>query len=263
MKVLRVLGLIFGILLLLTGGGLLAGAAVADRAQSAVDQEMVKQGLEGPVDGVVKSADTSTSTYQVAFTAKDGNEYTATAVSTLSTPPEVGDTVTVFYKADDPTIAGIADVPTTALGNAAGPLRTSGIIALVVGAVLLVASILGFVLGKKSPKALPAQQYAGAGYPAQAPQQPGGYPQQPSGSYPQQSGAYPQQPGASSPQQAAGGAYPQQQSGSYPQQSGAYPQQAGGSYPQQPSPYPPRQQGYPTPPAPYPPQPPSGSNPQQ
>jgi len=36
MKVLRVLGLIFGILLLLSGGGLLAASVVADRGQSVV-----------------------------------------------------------------------------------------------------------------------------------------------------------------------------------------------------------------------------------
>ena len=53
MKVLRVLGLVFGILLLLVGGGLLAGSAIAERGQSAVQQQMENQGLKGPVDGTV------------------------------------------------------------------------------------------------------------------------------------------------------------------------------------------------------------------
>src|SRR6478672_947401 len=155
MKVLRVLGLIFGILLLLTGGGLLLGAAAADKGQESVLQEVAKQGLKGPVEATVVSAEDSA--YTVTFTAEDGQDYTATAVSTLSTPPKVGDTVSIFYKADDPTVAAISDAPVNALDGVAGTLRTSGFVALGLGAVLLVAGILGFVLGKKTPKALPAQ----------------------------------------------------------------------------------------------------------
>ena len=244
MKVLRVLGLIFGILLLLTGGGLLAGAAAADKGQDSVQQEIAKQGLKGPVDATVVSAENSS--YTVTFTAENGKEYTATAVSTLSTPPEVGDTVSIFYKADDPTVAAITDAPVNALSGVAGTLRTGGIISLVIGALLLVAGILGFVLGKKTPRPLPPQPYAAAGYPAQP--APGAYPTQPApGAYPTQPapGAYPTQP--------APGAYPTQPApGAYPTQGapGAAGGQQGSQYPTPPS-------SFPTPPTPYPPQPPN------
>src|SRR5690348_12468134 len=134
MKVLRVVGLVLGILLLLAGGGLLVGSVVADRGQSAVQQQIEEQGLKGPVQGTVVDKDEST--YTVQFTADDGQSYTATAVSTLATPPQVGDTVTIYYKADDPSVAAISDAPTTALGKVAGTLRVAGIVTLVVGGVL-------------------------------------------------------------------------------------------------------------------------------
>ena len=153
MKVLRVVGLVLGILLLLAGGGLLAASVVADRSQSAVQQQIEQQGLKGPVDGTVVDVDQST--YTVQFTADDGQSYTATAVSTLHASIQVGDTVPIYYQASDPSIAVISDAPTTTLGKVAGTLRVAGIITLAVGGVLLVASIVGFVVGKKTPKALP------------------------------------------------------------------------------------------------------------
>ena len=163
MKVLRVLGLIFGILLLLTGGGLLAASAVADRGQSVVSEQMKQSGLEGPVDGTVVSVDGSL--YTVSFTASDGSEYTTTAGAALATPAEVGDTVPVYYEADDPSNAVITEASATALGSVASTLRVSGFVSLGVGGVLLVASILGFVLAKKSPRAPASQPYPAAGYP--------------------------------------------------------------------------------------------------
>ena len=227
MKVLRVLGLIFGILLLLTGGGLLAASVVADRGQSVVSEQMKQSGLEGPVDGTVVSVDGSL--YTVSFTASDGSEYTTTAGAALATPAEVGDTVPVYYEADDPSNAVITEASTSSLGSVASTLRVSGFVGLGVGGVLLVASILGFVLAKKSPRApSPRQPYPAGGYP-----QPG-YP--PAGMPPQ-----------SAPPQ---GAPPQ---ATYPQQNPTYPAQQG----QPPAPYPP-QPGYPAPPQSYPPQPPSG-----
>jgi hypothetical protein len=226
MKVLRVLGLIFGILLLLTGGGLLAASAVADRGQSVVSEQMKQSGLEGPVDGTVVSVDGSL--YTVSFTASDGSEYTTTAGAALSTPAAVGDTVPVYYEADDPSNAVITEASATALGSVASTLRVSGFVSLGVGGVLLVASILGFVLAKKSPRPLPLQQqYPPAGYP------PAGYP--PAG-----------MPSAGVPQQNA----PQQ--ATYPGLNPTYPPQPVQplaplqSYPSQPS--------YPAPPQSYPPQ---------
>ncbi|GAA3636549.1 DUF3592 domain-containing protein [Microlunatus ginsengisoli] len=230
MKVLRVLGLVFGILLLLTGGGLLLGAAAAEKGQDSVQQEIAKQGLKGPVDATVVSEENST--YTVTFTAEDGTSHTATAVSTLSTPPKVGDTVSIFYKADDPSVAAITDAPVNALSGVAGTLTTAGIVTLVVGGLLLVAGILGFVLGKKTPKPVPGQPYAAA-YPGSG--APAGYPAQngPVG--------YPAQPG--------GNQYPPQGPGAYPSQG------APGGYPTPPgtpsAPTPPQQ--YPAPPAQYPP----------
>jgi hypothetical protein len=221
MKVLRVLGLIFGILLLLTGGGLLAASAVADRGQSVVSEQMKQSGLEGPVDGTVVSVDGSM--YTVTFTATDGSEYTTTAGAALSAPAEVGDTVPVYYEADDPSNAVITEASATTLGSVASTLRVSGFVSLGVGVVLLVASILGFVLAKKSPSPAPLQQpYSAGGYP------PAGYP--PAGA-PQQNARYnaaPAQP-------------------TYPRQDPPYPAQPTSPYPPQP--------GYPAPSQAYPPQP--------
>jgi hypothetical protein len=203
MKVLRVVGLVLGILLLLAGGGLIAASVVAERGQSAVEQQIEQQGLKGPVDGTVVDSDQST--YTVEFTADDGSTYTATAVSTLATPPQVGDTVSVYYQASDPSIAVISDAPTTALGKVAGTLRVAGIVTLAIGGLLLVASIVGFILGRQTPSAVSAQPY-GTGYPT-----PGGpvgstpqwsnptlspYPAQPQPGYPTPPSPYPPQPPA-------------------------------------------------------------------
>jgi hypothetical protein len=98
-------------------------------------------------------------------------------------------------------------------------LRTSGIICLVIGGVLLLAGILGLVLGKK-----PAAVVAGPAYPTGSPTHaPPGYPVQP----------YP-------PQQPPGQPYPPQQ---YPPQQ--YPPQ---QYPPQ------REPDQPYPPQQYPPE---------
>jgi hypothetical protein len=107
----------------------------------------------------------------------------------------VGDTVSTYYDTSDPSQILVVNVP--GLGNlsgVAGALRTSGIICLVVGGVLLLAGILGLVLGKK-----PAAVAAGPAYPTGSPAEaPPGYPVQP----------YP-------PQQPPGQPYPPQQ---YPSQ---------------------------------------------
>ena len=240
MKVLRVLGLIFGILLLLTGGALMAGSAVVAKGSDTVQQQIAAQGLKGPVKAtVVRVRD---GVYTVKFKADDGKTYTVQAESAMATPPKSGDTVSVFYQADDPTSALISNAPVGALTGIAGTLRTAGIIALVIGGLLLVGAILGFVFGKKSaPAVAPAQnqtpQYPTPQYPGQ-----GGYPA-PMQNYPAQQQTYPAQ------QQT----YPAQQQTYQPQ--GNEPQ---GYPPQQPQSYPTPPQSYPTPP-PYPPQPPNSS----
>ena len=57
MKALKILGVVFGVLLLLAGGGLLAGSALVGQGQGAFDQELAKSGLAGPVSGTVLSID--------------------------------------------------------------------------------------------------------------------------------------------------------------------------------------------------------------
>ena len=57
MKVLKILGIVFGILLLLSGGGLLAGSVLASKGEGVFDQELAKSGYTGPVEGTVKSVE--------------------------------------------------------------------------------------------------------------------------------------------------------------------------------------------------------------
>ena len=193
MKVLRVLGLIFGILLLLAGGGLLGASAVVAKGSDTVQQQIAAQGLKGPVKATVVRAHDGA--YTVRFKADDGRTYTVQAESAMATPPKAGETVSVFYQADDPTFALISDAPVGALSGLAGTLRTAGIVALVVGGVLLIAAILGFVFGKKSaPVVAPPQYPTQGGYPVPPqtyPAQPQTYPAQPQ-TYPAQS--YPAEP---------------------------------------------------------------------
>jgi hypothetical protein len=154
MKVLKVLGLIFGILALLTGGGLLAGSYLLDKGQTALQQELQKQGLKGPVDGTVTAVEPPNVTVQYKDLA--GKSRTGTG-PTLSQPaPKVGDTVTVYYSTDDPTQVIIANIPGGDLAQAGATLRLGGIVILIVGGVLLLASILGFIFGKKKTPAVAA-----------------------------------------------------------------------------------------------------------
>jgi len=221
MKVLKILGIVFGILLLLTGGGLLAGSVLASKGEGAFEQELAKSGYTGPVEGTVKSVEQSSPVIvTVTYTDKQGKTQTGQGAASGATPPKVGDKVSTYYSTSDPSQILVVNVPGLAnLSGVAATLQISGIICLIAGGVLLLAGILGVVLGKK-----PAAVGAAPAYPTSIPgQQPSGYPMQP---YPPQQ--YP-------PQQ-----YPPQQ---YPQQQ--YP-------PQQPGPQPPP--GQPNPPQQYPPQ---------
>ena len=222
MKALKILGIVFGILLLLTGGGLLAGSVLASKGQGAFEQELAKSGYAGPVEGTVKSVEQSSPVIvTVSYTDKQGKTQTGQGAASGATPPEVGDKVSTYYSTSDPSQILVVNVPGLAnLSGVAATLRISGIICLIAGSVLLLAGILGLVLGKK-----PAAVAAAPAYPTSIPgQQSGGSPIQP---YP------PQQPPSQPypPQQ-----YPPQQ---YPPQQ--YPQQY--TDPQRPpdQPYPPQQ----------------------
>ncbi|HEY6684092.1 MAG TPA: DUF3592 domain-containing protein [Propionibacteriaceae bacterium] len=222
MKALKILGIVFGILLLLTGGGLLAGSVLASKGQGAFEQELAKSGYAGPVEGTVKSVEqTSPVIVTVSYTDKQGKTQTGQGAASGATPPEVGDKVSTYYSTSDPSQILVVNVPGLAnLSGVAATLRISGIICLIAGSVLLLAGILGLVLGKK-----PAAVATAPAYPTSIPgQQSGGSPIQP---YP------PQQPPSQPypPQQ-----YPPQQ---YPPQQ--YPQQY--TDPQRPpdQPYPPQQ----------------------
>jgi len=243
MKALKILGIVFGILLLLTGGGLLAGSVLASKCEGAFEQELAKSGYTGPVEGTVKSVEqTSPVIVTVTYTDKQGKTQTGQGAASGAAPPKVGDKVSTYYSTSDPSQILVVNVPGLAnLSGVAATLRISGIICLIAGGVLLLAGILGFVLGKK-----PAAVAAAPVYPTSIPgQQPGGYPMQP---YP------PQQPPGQPypPQQPPGQPYPPQQPPGQPYPLQQYPPQEyrPQQYPPQPGPQPP---GQPKPPQQYPP----------
>jgi hypothetical protein len=264
MKVLKILGIVFGVLLLLTGGGLLVGSALVGKGASAFDSELAKQGFTGPVDGTVTSVDsTSPVLLTVTFTDKQGQPQTGQGGSSNTTPPKVGAVVPVYYSTSDPSQILVVDVPGAgSLSKVGSYLQTGGIVCLVIGAVLLLAGIVGLVMGKKAPPVAAAQAAGplaqgsgpyppgtppnpqGPGYPPQSP--PPGYPPQgPPPGYPPQ-GPPPGYPPQQYPPQQYPPGYPQQR----PPQG--YPQQG---YPQQNPPgYPPPQQGPGSPPQGPPPQ---------
>jgi hypothetical protein len=227
MKALKILGIVFGILLLLTGGGLLAGSVLASKGQGAFEQELAKSGYAGPVEGTVKSVEQSSPVIvTVSYTDKQGKTQTGQGAASGATPPEVGDKVSTYYSTSDPSQILVVNVPGLAnLSGVAATLRISGIICLIAGSVLLLAGILGLVLGKK-----PAAVAAAPAYPASIPgQQPGGSPMQP---YPpQQPPGQPYPPQQYPPQQ-----YPPQQ---YPPQQYTDPQRPP-DQPYQPQQYPPQ-----------------------
>ena len=187
MKVLKILAVVFGALLVLTGGGLLVAGSLASTGQNAFDSEFAKQGFTGPVDGVVISVEQGT-LVTATFTDKQGEAHTGQGVSASSATPKVGDTVPLYYSTADPEQIIIYSIPGGSLTSIGGSLRTAGIVCLIVGGLLLIGGIVGLVTGKKAAPALPAGAYPGGqanqpppGYPTQAygQQPPPGYPNQP------------------------------------------------------------------------------------
>jgi len=212
MKALKIVGIVLGILLLLTGAGLLAGSVLVDKGKGAFEQELAKSGYVGPVDGTVQSVDqTSPVVVTVRYTDQHGKKQTGQGTAAGTKPPNVGDTVPTYYSTSDDSQIVVVNVP--GLGNlsaVASTLRGAGLGCLIVGGVLLLTGILGLVLGRKSPTAVAAGPAyptgSQAGYPMQ--QYPGQQPYQAQQPYPPQQPQYPyqQSPGEYPPQQ-----YPPQQ----------------------------------------------------
>ena len=187
MKVLKILAVVFGALLVLTGGGLLVAGSLASTGQNAIDSQIAKSGFTGPVEGVVIGVEQGT-LVTATFTDDQGEAHTGRGVAAGGSTPKVGDTVSLYYSTDDPEQIIIYNVPGGSLTSIGGSLRTAGIVCLIVGGLLLIAGIVGLVTGKKAAPALPAGAYPGGppnqpppGYPTQAygQQPPPGYPNQP------------------------------------------------------------------------------------
>ena len=159
MKVMKILGVVFGTLLLLTGLGLLAGSAFTGATDRAIQDELAKQGLSGPVEGRVTAVGEG-GTFTVSYTDKEGNAQTGTGPVVSGTePPSVGDEVSVYYNTTNPSQIAIVDLPGGAdFGGISGTLRTAAIICLILGALLLLAGIIGLVRGRKAGATVTAEQ---------------------------------------------------------------------------------------------------------
>jgi hypothetical protein len=236
MKALKIVGIVFGILLLLTGGGLAVGSALANKGQTALAEEVTKSGYAGPVDGTVRSLNQGEPVIvTVSYTDEQGKNQVGQGTFAGGRRPQVGDIVSTYYNTSDPSRVVVISLPGPGdLSALADILRTAAIICLIVGSVLLLAGILGLALGKKQPAAVaPGPMYptgppqpSSAGYPTQ-PQPPGQpYPPQPSG----QGYSAQQPPGQLYPPQPSGQGYSAQQPPGQP-----YPpeQQPGQPYPLQ------------------------------
>ena len=207
MKVAKIIGLVFGILLLLTGAGLLVGAFAAGKGDDAISQSMQSNGLVGPVDGLVTAVDANVVT--VDYTDQFGEAQTAEAQAALTRPAQVGDTVSIYYSSDEPSIAVATDLLGGQLTSIASTLRTASIVCLTLGGLMLIGSIVGLIVGRKTAAvtAGPGQPYLtqpgypppGQGYPPPPGQ---GYgPPPPGQNHPQPGQPYSPQPGQPYPPQ--------------------------------------------------------------
>ena len=193
MKALKIVGIVLGILLLLTGAGLAAGSALAKKGQVAFNEELARSGYAGPVQGTVQSVDqTNPVTITVSYTDDQGKKHIGKGGFAGGDLPQIGDTVSTYYSTSDPGQVVVVDLPGLGdLGAVVAALWTAGVVCMISGGALLLAGILGLALGKKQPAA------AGSGpwYPAGPPQQsPTGYPTQPYPPQPPAGQAYPPQP---------------------------------------------------------------------
>ena len=148
MKVVKILGVVFGALFLLTGIALLAGSAIFGAGQGKFDQQLAEQGLAGPVAGIVTAIDPPV--YTVEYTDKAGAPQTGSGqVAEGTTPPDQGDDVQVYYSTLDPSQIIILDFPGGNFAGVAGLLRTIAFICLGIGVILLIAGIIGLVTGRR------------------------------------------------------------------------------------------------------------------
>ena len=98
MKALKILGIVLGALLLLTGAGLLAGSALVDKGQGAFEQELAKSGYAGPVEGIVQSVDeTSPVVVTVSYTDERGRKRTGQGAATAPRSPRPGTLTTTIW----------------------------------------------------------------------------------------------------------------------------------------------------------------------
>jgi Protein of unknown function (DUF3592) len=225
MRALKIVGIVLGTLLLLTGGGLAVGSVLANKGQAAFAEQLAQSGYAGPVQGTVQSVSQRDSVMvTVSYTDSQGKQRTGRGAFAGGQTPQVGDTVSTYYSTSDPSQVVVVNLPGLGhLSTIADTLRTAAIICLIVGAVLLLAGILGLALGKKQPAAVTAGPIYPTGPPQQppAPYQPPPYPPQqppPGQPYPPQQpppgqGYPPQQPppGQGYPPQQPGQPYPPQQ----------------------------------------------------
>ena len=155
MKVAKILGVVFGALFLLTGIALVAGSAVFGASQGEFDRQLAEQGLAGPASGMVTAVEGAI--FTVDYVDKNGLAQTGRGpVAEGTTPPEQGDDVQVYYSTLDPGQVIILDFPGGNFAGVAGLLRTIAIVCLVIGAVLLVAGIIGLITGRRRTAALNA-----------------------------------------------------------------------------------------------------------
>jgi hypothetical protein len=221
MKALKIVGVVIGILLLLIGGGLAVGSALANKGQAAFADGLTKSGYTGPVDGKVQSvAPGEPVIVTVGYTDNQGENQVGRGAFAGGRPPQAGDTVSIYYSRTDPRQVVVTSLPGPGVLSAlADILKTAAIVCLIVGSVVLLAGIFGLALGKKQSAAV------GPG-----PTHPAGPPQPPSAGYPTQ--PYPPQPGQPYPPQQPppGPSFPSQQ----PSEQQNPPQQ-----PNQPRQYPP------------------------
>jgi hypothetical protein len=189
-KVVKILGVVFGGLFLLTGLALLAGSAIFGAGQGEFDRQLSEQGLAGPVEGRVTAIESTI--YTVEYTDKDGTARTGMGpVAEGTTAPAQGDDVEVYYSTLDPTQIIILDFPGGNFAGVAGLLRTISFICLAIGVILLTAGIIGLVTGRRrTPVAAGPAGYLDVPPPGQGPdQQP-----PPQGAQPPGAAASPPQP---------------------------------------------------------------------
>ncbi len=166
MKVVKILGVVFGALFLLTGIALLAGLGRVRRRPGQVRPAAGRAGAgragqrHGDRDRAARSTPSTTSTSPAPPQTGRGQ------VAEGTTPPDQGDDVQVYYSTLDPSQIIILDFPGGNFAGVAGLLRTIAIVCLVIGAVLLVAGIIGLVTARRRAAAVNA---GATGYPAVAP----------------------------------------------------------------------------------------------